>query len=144
MQMWLIPGQPPRVMQGIGRSIDIAPTLLDLAGVSRPGLDGESMLSQFAAGAFQERDRYAENQLGGCVSMVRADGWKVISTGMVSSSRPPEHAPEHHWLAAFDLRSDPMEQVNLVGTPQGAEALEWALERHHQLEATRVEPFVPA
>ena len=144
MQMWLIPGQAPRVMQGIGRSIDIAPTLLELAGVERPDLDGESMLPHFASGLLPERDRYAENQLGPCLSMVRADGWKFVSTGISSSRHPPHHAPEFHRLAVFDLGSDPHEYVNLVDTPQGGEVLQWALERHRELESDRVPAFAPA
>jgi len=143
MQMWVIPGRAPRVMQGIGRAIDIAPTVLQLAGLDTPGLDGESMLGQFDAGAFPDRDRYAENPVGGCVSMVRADGWKVISTGPALYD-PPHHAPEFHRLAVFDLRSDPLEQINLVDTPQGAEAVAWALERHGELEQSRVPAYTPA
>jgi hypothetical protein len=138
MQMWLIPGHPPRVMHGIGRSIDIAPTILDLAGLDRSGLDGESMLGHFASGRFPDRDRYAENPRGGCVSLVRSDGWKVISTGLVRPGRAPRTAPQYHRLAVFDLRSDPQEQVNLVGTPEGDEALRWGVERHQELERNRV------
>jgi arylsulfatase A-like enzyme len=137
MQMWVIPGQAPRVMAGVGRSIDIAPTILDLAGVESTGLDGESMLGHFDSGRFPDRDRYAENELGACVSMVRSDGWKLISTG-VQEAEPPREAPDYHRLAVFDLRSDPHELVNLVDTPQGTEVLEWAVERHRELEATRV------
>jgi arylsulfatase A-like enzyme len=143
-QMWLIPGREARVMRGTGRSIDIAPTLLDLAGAPDPSMDGESMLPLFDSGRFPERDRYAENQIGACVSMVRADGWKFISTGVDSPNHPPRHAPDFHRLAVFDLRSDPHEQVNLVDTPQGGEMLEWALERHHELERDRVVAYTPA
>jgi arylsulfatase A-like enzyme len=135
-QMWVIPGHAPRVMRGIGRSIDIAPTILELAGVDRPGLDGESMLRHFDAGEFPDRDRYAENP-GGCVSMVRSDGLKLISTG-IRSKHPPQHAPDHHRLAVFDLRSDPDEYVNLIDTPHGKEVLRWAVERHRELQASRV------
>jgi hypothetical protein len=138
MQMWLIPGETPRVMRGLARSIDIAPTLLELAGVDRPGLDGESMLRHFQSGQLPDRDRYAENPAG-CVSMVRSDGWKLISTGRrARDAGPPRDAPEHHALAAFDLRSDPHEYVNLIDTPQGQEVLGWALERHRELQASRV------
>jgi hypothetical protein len=138
MQMWLIPGQAPRVMRGIGRSIDIAPTILELAGVDRPGSDGESMLDHFDAGRFPERDRYAENPAG-CVSMVRSDGMKLISAGRrAPDAGPPVHAPEHHELAVFDLRSDPHEYVNLIDTPQGQEVLRWAVDRHRELRASRV------
>jgi hypothetical protein len=138
MQMWVIPGRAPRVVHGVGRSIDIAPTILELAGADRPGLDGESMLQHFDAGRFPDRDRYAESP-GACVSMVRSDGWKLISTGVrTQDAAPPRHAPEHHRLAVFDLRSDPDEYVNLIETPQGQEVLGWALERHRELRARRV------
>src|SRR4051794_20245951 len=144
MQMWVIPGQRPRVMHGIGRSIDIAPTILDLAGADPSGLDGESMLRNFDAGRFPNRDRYAENPSGGSVSMVRSDGWKPITTGLAPpSASPPRHAPEHHRLAAFDLRADADEYVNLIETPEGQEVLRWAVERHRELEENRVPAPVP-
>jgi hypothetical protein len=138
MQIWVIPGQRPRVMQGIGRSVDIAPTILDLAGLDPTGLDGETMLEHFASGRFPDRDRYAENPKGGCISMVRSDGWKLISTGRVRNDAPPRTASDFHRLAVFDLRSDPYEQVNLVDTRQGKEVLRWALERHRTLRRNRV------
>jgi hypothetical protein len=138
MQIWLIPGESPRVVHGIARSIDIAPTILELASVERPGLDGESMLRHFDAGRFPDRDRYAENEMGACISMVRSDGWKLISTGLQPGARPPHHAPEHHRLAAFDLASDPDEYVDLADTPEGQEVLQWAVERHRELARHRV------
>jgi hypothetical protein len=138
MQMWVIPGRQPRVMRGLGRSIDIAPTILDLAGVDRSALDGESMLGHFDVGRFPDRDRYAESPAGECVSMVRSDGWKLISTGRLHLDADPQHAPEYHRLAVFDLRSDPYEYVNLIDTPQGQQVLGWAVERHRELEASRM------
>ena len=138
MQMWVVPGQVPQVVAGIGRSIDIAPTLLELAGMPRHGLDGESMLGHFVAGRFPDRDRYAENPYGGCISMVRADGWKLLSTGLVTEREPPRHAPEFHRLAVFDLRADPDEYVNLVDTPQGREVVRWAVDRHRELSWNHV------
>jgi hypothetical protein len=138
MQLWVIPGRAPRVVSGIARSIDIAPTVLDLAGVERAGLDGKSMLGHFDAGRFPDRDRYAENHTGACVSMVRADGWKVISTGKLPPGTEPREAPDFHDVAVFDLRSDPWEYVNLADTPQGREALAWAVARHEELGRRRV------
>ena len=136
MQMWVIPGSPPRVMHGIGRSIDIAPTILELLGVAAPEMDGESMLGQFESGRFRDRDRYAENP-GGCVSMVRSDGWKLIST-RIDNDRRRREAPDYHRLAVFDLRSDPGEYVNLVDTPQGQDVVRWAVEHHQELARRRV------
>jgi hypothetical protein len=136
MQMWIIPGRSPRVMQGIGRSIDIAPTILELAGVAGPEMDGESMLVQFDSGRFPDRDRFAEDY-GGCVSMVRSDGWKLLSTG-IDNDHPRREAPDYHRLAVFDLRSDPEEYVNLADTPQGQDVVRWAVERHQELGRRRV------
>jgi hypothetical protein len=137
MQMWVVPGRAPRVMSGTGRSIDIAPTILELAGVRRRGLDGQSMLRHFSSGRFPDRERYAENPIGGCISMVRADGWKLVSTGPVMRD-PPKHAPDFHRLAVFDLHADPGEYVNLIETSVGQETLRWALGRHAQLAQNRV------
>ncbi len=138
MQMWIIPGYEPRVMTGISRSVDIAPTILDLAGISAAGLDGESMVPYFQGDTLPPRDRYAETWLGeGCISMVRADGYKFISTGKPSPGRRPDSrdltGPDIHKLAVFHLPSDPYEYVNLIDTPQGQSVLEWAIEKHASL-----------
>jgi arylsulfatase A-like enzyme len=122
--MWVIPGHSPRVVHGLGRSIDIAPTILDLAGVRGPSLDGQSTLRYFSSGRLPDRDRYAETHHGGAASMVRADGWKLVATNAI----------EHHRLAVFDLRSDPREQVDLIDTPEGRDVLRWAIDRHRELK----------
>ncbi len=51
MQMWLIPGYKPTIVNGIARSIDITPTLLHLAKIDHEPLDGESMLEYFSNGS---------------------------------------------------------------------------------------------
>jgi hypothetical protein len=134
MQMWFLPGHTPRVVQGIGRSIDFAPTILQLADIPHPPMDGESMLPHFEAGAFPARDRYAESGPWGALSMVRSDGVKVISTGIVGSGEKNDYyGPDYHQLAVFDLFTDPWEYVNLVDTPRGQEVLAWAIARHREL-----------
>ncbi len=108
-----------------------------LAGVGHGPMDGESMLPQFDQGAFPDRPRFAENQLGsGCVSMVREDGYKVISTGPVKEFGEDEviYGPDHHQLAVFDLKADPYEYVNLIDTDEGQEVLKWAIEEHASLK----------
>lgn len=129
MQMWIIPGMEPKVISGIGRSIDITPTTLDLASISHAEMDGESMLAYFRSGEIPHRDRYAEafnGKSAGVLSMVRGDGFKFIwgRAGIFKS-----HAP-----AVFDLRSDPYEYVNLLKTPKGQEILKWAIQTHASLK----------
>lgn len=141
MQMWIIPGCTPAIIPGTGRSIDIPPTILDLAGISQENMhmDGESMLPYFfLEKSFPGRDRYAESWLeSGCISMVREDGWKFVSTG----SAPEEWSPaagnlkstECNRLGAFHLPSDPYEYSNLIDTPAGQSVLSWAVEKHASL-----------
>ena len=138
MQMWLIPGKSARTMEGLGRSIDFAPTILDLAGLEPEGMDGTSMLPDFAVGHFQDRVRYAENSIGGgCISMVREDGFKFIATGGLASKADNPYAlrgfPEHR-MAVFDLNADGGEYVNLFETPRGREVFAWAVNQHASLK----------
>lgn len=141
MQMWIVPGHAPAVMAGAGRSIDIAPTILDLAGVPAGVLDGESMLPSFPRGRFPGRVRYAEApQAGGCLSMVREDGLKLVAVGAGREGEDRVYAGRGfagHRLAAFDLNTDPWEYVNLIDTPRGRELLAWAIRTHAGLKPDR-------
>lgn len=141
MQMWLIPGRSPKVMSGVGHSIDIPTTLLELAGMEISSHDGESMLTFFDEGDFPKRDRYAESPLhGGCLSMVRADGKKFLAVGTPAVEEDPDRIMRgisHHSMAVFDLPSDPYEYVNLVHTALGREVVDWAVRRHRELKIER-------
>jgi len=139
MQMWKIPGQDPVVMENIGRSIDISPTILNLANIKYNMMDGISMLQNFKAGKFPNRERFAENVLGkGCISMVRQDGYKFLSTGIIDDASENIYGisgfPEHR-LAAFNLNDDPNEFDNLVNTKHGKEIHKWAIETHNNLKS---------
>ena len=129
MQMWVIPGQEPCVMTGTGRTIDFAPTVLELAGTQPDDMDGESMLPFFGNGSFPARDRYAGWQ---CLGMVRKDGWKFLAN-------PPKLAEQSKWdkIAVFDLTGDPYEYVNLLETPQGQEVQSWAIAKYRELKESR-------
>lgn len=139
MQMWIIPDQIPKVINGIGRLIDFAPTILDIAGINFKSMDGESMLPYFSKGEFPARDRYAENHIGnGCISMVRRDGFKFISVGTINDQEKDLYALsgfQGHRLAVFDLKSDPYEYVNLIHTTQGQEIFNWAIKKHKELKS---------
>lgn len=138
MQMWIIPGHLPKVMKGLGRLIDFAPTVLELAGLPRDSMDGESMLPYFSRGEFPDRERFAESPLGGgCLSMVREDGYKLIAVGELLENQKDLYAlkgfPQHR-LAVFDLKSDPYEYCNLIDHAEGQNMLRWAVDKHRELK----------
>lgn len=154
MQMWIIPGYEPHVMTGVGRLIDFPATILDLSGIPVSQMDGKSMLPDFQTGKFENRERFAENVLGrGCVSMVREDNMKFISTGIFGDDASVKYrsnsnenidwgnitvsefdGPSQHRLAVFDLNSDPYERVNLIDSKVGQEVLLWAVNKHKELK----------
>ena len=140
MQMWLVPGMPPRVLGGMGRSVDLTPTVLDIAGVPHGPMDGESMLASFRTGErLADRERHAESGTPACgssLAMTRADGMTVI--GMtpepIPDEDPADAQPNFHKLAVFDLSTDAEQQIDLIDTPIGRETLDWALARHAELK----------
>jgi len=114
---WLVPDPGVRRKQ-MALNIDLAPTLLDIAGVSIPKeMDGESLVPILRRPGTRGRKAflleywryYPENTpsyLG-----VRTDQYKYIE---FERGRKP-------WL--FDLKKDPKELNNLFGTPEGEKAL---------------------
>jgi hypothetical protein len=139
MQMWLIPGFKPGVMQGIARMIDFAPTVLHLGGISHKPMDGQSMLGFFKKGNFPQRCRYAEDYKG-CCGMVRKDNYKFISVNLLSELMEEKQRniksiiSKCHSLAVFDLNTDPWEYNNLINTSKGREVLKWAIAEHRKLK----------
>lgn len=123
----LIISYPPSVPAGIvvpsvARTIDIVPTVLDIAGVPIPsGLQGESLVPRMRAGgkgpgpiAYSESGRnfYKENPrqyvegVAGKWRMVRGDRFKLIMI--------PKGSGEPIW-EFYDLESDPGEKTNALG-----------------------------
>lgn len=99
-----IPGQ--QVRDEIGAAMDVAPTLLALAGAPpTAGLDGRDVLPVLAAGSSAPRRRLFWEYAG---QLAARDGdWKLVLNGKLDFSRPA--AAVH--LA--DLAVDPGERVNL-------------------------------
>ncbi len=128
---WLVPDPGARRKQ-IALNIDIAPTLLDMAGLPIPmQMDGESLVfilrDPNASGRkdfLLEYWRYYPENTPSYVG-VRTDRYKYIE---FERGRDP-------WL--FDLEKDPDELNNLYGTPEGEKALpqlktvleEWMIRR---------------
>jgi arylsulfatase A-like enzyme len=108
------PVEPIRV-EGQVRNIDIAPTLLELAGVPVPdgvdGLDGRSLLPLLAADAAEE-DRVSYAALG--TPLYRDASVQVsVTDGHWTFARNVEPDP-HPGEFLFDRSVDPGENVNLI------------------------------
>jgi arylsulfatase A-like enzyme len=99
-----------KIISGQVRSIDMAPTILDLVGVTpdqvRPEMDGESLVPCVEQLRGHGKLAYAETVWSaygmGARQMLREDNWKYIR---YLSSMHEEF---------FDLQKDPREQVNLI------------------------------
>ena len=99
-----------KVIEGQVRSIDMAATILDLAGVAKekinPSMDGESLVTSVENLKGHGKRAYAETVWAaygmGARQMLREDNWKYIR---YHSSMYEEF---------FDLKKDPREQINLI------------------------------
>ncbi len=114
---WLIP-DPGGRRQQIALNLDIAPTLLELAGLPIPQeVDGESLVPCLTAGTAEGREHFLlefwryfpENTPS--YTGVRTSRYKYVE---FERGRRP-------WL--FDLREDPGEQHNLYDTADGQQIL---------------------
>jgi arylsulfatase A-like enzyme/Tfp pilus assembly protein PilF len=92
---------------GTAGLVDVAPTLLGLAGVAVDGVDGQTVLGGLAAGRIADRTVYSET-----VYPRIHFGWSDLASaidGRYHFIRAP--APE-----LYDLAADPGERHNLTGT----------------------------
>jgi arylsulfatase A-like enzyme len=129
-----------RVLDNLALNIDLAPTLLDLAGVTAPpemqGKSWKPLLQGKTAGwrsAFWYTYFYENGFRIPTVTAVRTDRAKLI--------RYPGH-PE--WDELFDLRADPYETRNLIREEAAARLrgqLESAYERESQAAQFRIPLF---
>ncbi|HZN04807.1 MAG TPA: sulfatase [Candidatus Polarisedimenticolia bacterium] len=149
------PGRLPagRKVETLGRTIDIVPTVLDLAGVDVPiGLDGVSLVA-WARGESKEpgrpaysesgRNFYPENPrqkvpgVAGKWRMMRDDRWKLLLI--------PDD-PEPQW-ELYDLQADPGERRNVLAEhPTEADRLRrllLAIVSRDPLSGDRGEPALP-
>jgi N-acetylglucosamine-6-sulfatase len=125
----------PRLIQDPGRrarqmvlNIDLAPTLLELAGIVPPAaLQGQSLVPIFETAATPGRTAWLYEHfpvfpipIPG-ITAIRTERYKYVE--YQKGLRPTE---------LFDLKEDPREKINLIQTPQGAnqaETLKRALEQ---------------
>lgn len=106
------------VHEGFTLNVDVAPTLLELAGVKAPeSMQGESLVSLLADGKARLREEVFTEHLWKMDRIprtegLRTDGWKFI--------RYPDH---EEFEELYDLRADPEERHNLAGAEEHAERL---------------------
>ena len=110
------PGLEPQLIEDAVSTIDLTPTLCDLAGVSMeevmPWTDGESLVP-LAKGAARKAPVVMEYAAEGSITplvALRQEAWKYTRC-----QADPEQL--------FDLSHDPEERVNLAGDPRAAEVL---------------------
>ena len=114
------PGIQPGETDAIALNIDIAPTLLELAGVAIPDtVQGKSMAGVLKQGndATAPRDVFVYECLGGyggSMPMLAAidHNWKLIHT------YEDEDARKLSFVELYDLKNDPDELNNLAGNKQ--------------------------
>ena len=92
-----------KAINGLVESIDIMPTIIDLLGMKRPKMQGKSL-----TGLINGDERGKEYIFGfgsGGNLFVRTERWKMLNDSSLKEGR----------FKLFDLHSDPMERVNLIG-----------------------------
>lgn len=103
----------------LASSLDVMPTLLDLAGIKPPHpMEGVSLRGVLEDGS-KEGAPFAVSELFGVhnsslCSTVRTERWKYFRT--ISANAPTEEF-------LFDLEADPWEMNDLSGAPEGADML---------------------
>lgn len=119
------PGLKPRVEDRIALNIDIAPTLLDLAGVAvSQRMHGRSLLPVLEQRPVVWRDTFVYECLGGYGGTRPMLGacdarWKLIHTWdePADAGRLPPA-----FVELYDLEKDPDERVNLADSPEASRA----------------------
>ena len=124
-----------RVDDLIALNVDLAPTILDLAGVPQPeGVQGESLKPRLD-GRFLEAARtdFLYEHHFKHARIPKSEG---VRGQRYVYARFYEQDPVHEWL--FDLQEDPLQQHNLAQSPEHKALLERSRARLQELiEAAR-------
>lgn len=114
----------------IALNVDIAPTILELAGLPVPaGMQGQSLIAMLKDPGLRRQDFYYEHTFMGSPGIPKVEG-------VVSRGQKYMNFTEHGYEQLFDLRSDPHETTNLAGEPAAAGDLEKMRARYRELKAS--------
>src|SRR5690606_31648136 len=113
----------------IALNIDIAPTILGLAGLSQPAsMQGQNLISLVGQPENQRQDFFYEHTFLGSPRLPQVEG-------VVSRELKYMKFIEHGYEELYDLEMDPQETTNLAALPQHAERLQEMRARYEELKA---------
>ena len=122
--------RPGILLDELVLNVDLAPTLLDLAGVSnRAGFHGESFLPLLSEGATGWRDAFVAEYFDED-PFPRIPTWEAIRTERWKYMRYPDLGGEFDEL--YDLRTDPYELNNLAMESRVSDTLDSLIRRLEQ------------
>lgn len=128
--------------------VDLAPTILDVAGVETPAaMQGRSFRSVLTGETDQHRDHvvveYSENE----EAMLRTERWKLIyQTGnRVREDGYATTAPPQRRVRLYDMQEDPEELRDLASTPEHHEIIQRLLRlmADHMARTSRLPEALP-
>lgn len=103
------PGVAPRETPALVHSIDVFPTLCELAGLEPPGfLEGASRVDVLEGG--DRGAAYGWTEFAGLAATMQDDRWKLVLG----------RTAEEGWDQLYDLQADPRERDNLFDVPEHA------------------------
>ncbi len=103
-------------------NIDIAPTILDAAGIAKPDwMQGMSLMPILQGDTTQTRDAFAAEYYQEVI-FPNVPGWEALRTDRYMYVRYPEHQQQYDEL--YDLQADPYQLDNLLGPTIPEQAIE--------------------
>jgi arylsulfatase A-like enzyme len=122
--------------------VDVAPTLLDAAGITVPDpMEGESILPFVGDGPEPDRDAFIQTSEAQVGRALRTDRWKYAVYAPEADSQATPQPEEYVERYLYDLAADPYEQTNLVGREEYREVADDLRRRlRERIEAVEGEP----
>lgn len=118
-----------KTTDAIALNIDIAPTILSLAGIAKPRvMQGEDLLDVAAGKTKNRKDFFYKHDFLGTPALPRSEA-------VISNTMKYILYTEHGYEELFDLTKDPHETKNLVADPGYKPELERLRKRYKELQA---------